>query len=248
MRTSRGSAPSGRRADQLQPGGKLVAGAQAHRQLVALDRRELGLYRRVYLQRSLAHGRALAGLCRSRRLGLREWQRARARQFKPRPEPRCAAARRPCSGATRRRRCVSALRRKLRTRSADVRRDQQVRATPQRMPIGQRLGIGHIERSANPSRFQCFNQRIRCSQLARARHSPAARPAASAQIAACRSAMRVSAVDGRIENHDLGLRQKSSPVHLLHAPCGSVACCPCNAHELDIERRSMRSISLPIEP
>ena len=52
---------SGCGADQLQPGGQLVAGAQAHRQLVALDRGGPGLHWRVSLQRSEAHGSALLG-------------------------------------------------------------------------------------------------------------------------------------------------------------------------------------------
>ena len=45
-----GAASPGCNADELQPGGKLVADAQAHGQLVALDCRGPGLHRRIYLQ------------------------------------------------------------------------------------------------------------------------------------------------------------------------------------------------------
>jgi hypothetical protein len=56
---------------------QLVAGAQAHRQLVALDRRGSRLHRRVHLQGSLASRRCstrvFVGLAV---LGLRDWRRA----------------------------------------------------------------------------------------------------------------------------------------------------------------------------
>ncbi len=55
----RGAATSGCGADQLQPCRKLVAGAQAHGQLVAVDCRGPDLHRRVCLQEPLGHSSSL---------------------------------------------------------------------------------------------------------------------------------------------------------------------------------------------
>ena len=62
--------------DQLQPCGELVAGAQAHRELVAVDRRGPDLYRRISLQRPVGTAVLYAGLVGLAVLGLRDWRRA----------------------------------------------------------------------------------------------------------------------------------------------------------------------------
>jgi hypothetical protein len=71
-----GAASSGCGADQLQPGGKLVAGAQAHRQLVAVDCDRRRVHRRVCVQGSVADMRAFRWAGGAGRAGLRDWRRA----------------------------------------------------------------------------------------------------------------------------------------------------------------------------
>jgi len=79
--------------------------AEAHGQLVALDCGGPGLYRRIPLQRSSADRGALCVACCPGGAGTARLA-PRGRRLRLRPEPRYAAARRQCSGATHPRRCA----------------------------------------------------------------------------------------------------------------------------------------------
>ena len=139
-------------------------------------------------------------------------------------------------------------RRKLRRRSADVRREQQIRATPQRMTFRQRLGIGHVERGANPSRVERLDQRIRIHDRPARGSSPAARPGAAAP--SCRSPIspRDSAVDGKNQHHHIRARQQVVQLaHRVHLRLGASGARHAH-HRAQSNGASMRSISLPIAP
>ena len=60
--------------------------------------------------------------------------------------------------------------RELRARSADVRREQQIGAAPQRVAVGQRLRIGDVESGANPARIAARQPVRLYPRWARARH------------------------------------------------------------------------------
>src|ERR1700722_15404315 len=135
------------------------AGAPAHRELVALDSRGRNLRRRIYLQGPLANGAALCGLCASRR--------AWAARLAP-GHSECLTRRldnilerfafhislQLLGGNS------QCARRKLWSRSADMRSEQQVGAVPKRMPFRQWLGICDIECRANAPRIERIDQSI----------------------------------------------------------------------------------------
>ncbi len=177
---ARGTAISRRRPHQLQPRRQLVAGAQAYRQLVALDRRRsrstsANMYTKIYGSRRSSMPAWSSSPCIGlARLAARRTSNDRLNRGLHHIPQRLA----PDIAAQLVRRHLHRARSKLRSRPAHMRRDQQIGALPQRMLVGQRFRIGHIDRGANVACVQRRYQAHRFAPPAPAPHSPAALPAA----------------------------------------------------------------------
>src|ERR1700722_4659752 len=117
----------------------MVAGAQAHCELVALDSRGRDLCRRIYLQGPVADSAALCGVCAS------------GRAWPSRLASRSSCLTRRLDNILERfalhislqllRGNAKCPRCELRSRSANMGREQQVWAAPERVPFRQWLGV-----------------------------------------------------------------------------------------------------------
>ena len=132
----RGASTSGCHLYRLQSGGQLVGGAQAHRQLVAVDRCRSGVCWRISLQ-----GYVDRRQCSMRALSCSQcWDCVRSYSAASEaclsltvrllPEPRCAAARRQCNGAIHPPQCAWSGGR-IAGSIRHMRRDEQIGTAPQ---------------------------------------------------------------------------------------------------------------------
>src|SRR6202789_897115 len=137
----------------------MVAGAQTHCELVALDSGGRNICRRIYLQGPVADGASLCGLCATglawpARLAPRGGQ-CLTRRLDNILERFALHISLPLLRYN-----TKCTRRKLRRGSANMRREQQVWAAPERVPFRQWLGIRNIERCSNSSRIERIHQSI----------------------------------------------------------------------------------------
>ena len=139
------------------------------------------LYKDLRATAVLYAGCALGARARCLR-HLRDWQSSASQAGLTRYTPLCTdiveAARRCHVAAQFSRAAVSQQRgAQIAGSNRHVRRDQQIRTAPQRMPFRQRLGIGHVECGANSAGMQRLNQRVRIhNRPARGVHQQRALP------------------------------------------------------------------------